>query len=73
VTAPVGPREVKLLGDLASWEVLLVGGGTVHLAAHAYSREESEYVFVALAHATSSYEIKLARVPVELVESITGG
>jgi hypothetical protein len=73
VTLPAGPREVRLTGDLVSWEVFLVGGGTVHLAAHAFSQEKDEYVFVALADGTPPYEVGLARIPVKLVARIIGG
>lgn len=73
MTPSPGPREVRLAGDLVSWEVSLVGGGTLHLAAHAYSQVEEEYVFVALAYGTPPYEVELARVPAKSVAKIRGG
>jgi hypothetical protein len=65
--------EFKISGKLGSWDVSLVGGGTLRLAAHAYSRQESDYVFVALADGRPPYEVELARIPAHLVARITGG
>jgi hypothetical protein len=44
----------------------------VHLAAHAYSQEEDDYVFVALADGAPPGEVELARIPVKLVARIRG-
>jgi hypothetical protein len=65
--------EFKITGELGSWEVSLAAGGTLRLAAHAYSRQEGAYVFVALAEGRPHYEVELARIPEELVVGITGG
>lgn len=67
------PREFKITGELGSWEVSLVGGGTVHLAAHANSEQEGDYVFVALAEGVPDYEVELARIPARLVARVIGG
>jgi hypothetical protein len=67
------PDEFKITRKLGSWEVSLVCGGMVHLAAHAYSQEEGNYVFVALAVGVPDYEIELARIPVDLVTKVIGG
>jgi hypothetical protein len=69
-----GPSsEVRLAGDLGSWEVLLVSGGLLHLKAHAYSQDQDEYIFVALAEGNPRYEVELARIPVPLVARVRGG
>jgi hypothetical protein len=65
--------EIKIIGDLGAWEVALVTGGTLRLAAHAYSLNNGQYVFVALAEGRPNYEIELAVIPEDLVSSITGG
>jgi hypothetical protein len=65
--------EIKIIGDLGAWEVALVTGGTLRLAAHAYSLNNGQYVFVALAEGRPNYEIELAVIPEGLVSSITGG
>ncbi len=70
---PERPHEFKITGELGSWEVSLVSGGILQLAAHAYSRQEGDYVFVALAEGVPHYEVELARIPVELVAKVTGG
>lgn len=70
---PTGLGEVRLAGDLGSWEVFLAGGGVLRLMAHAYSQVQDEYVFVALAEGTPRYEVELARIPVALVARIRGG
>jgi hypothetical protein len=70
---PEIPTEIKIIGDLGVWEVTFVMGGTLRLAAHAYSLNDGHYVFVALAEGRSNYEIKLAVIPEGLVSSITGG
>lgn len=67
------PGEFKITGQLGSWDVSLVDGGTVRLAAHAYSQQEDDYVFVALAEGAPSFEVELARIPVNLVARISGG
>lgn len=64
---------IELGTELGAWEVRLKAGGMVSLAAHAYSREQDDYVFVALAEGTPRYEIELARIPVVLVANIRGG
>jgi hypothetical protein len=63
----------KLAGELGSWDISLVHGGALRLAAHAYSRQEHDYVFVALAEGRPNYEVELARIPVDLVARINGG
>jgi hypothetical protein len=63
----------KIIGELGSWEVSIVSGGTLRLAAHAFSLEGADYVFVALAEGQPHYEIELARIPKELVARIAGG
>jgi hypothetical protein len=73
MTQSEGSAEFKLIGELGSWEVSLVGGLVMRLAAHAYSRQEGEYVFVALAEGTPPIEIELARIPITLVAKIRGG
>jgi hypothetical protein len=45
---PGRSTEIKIIGDLGAWEVALVAGGTLRLAAHAYSLNNGQYVFVAL-------------------------
>jgi hypothetical protein len=70
---PKRPHEFKIAGELGSWEVSLVGGGTLRLAAHAYSQQDGDYVFVALAEGAPHYEVELARIPVELVARVIGG
>jgi hypothetical protein len=67
------PTEIKIIGDLGSWEVALATGGALRLAAHAYSQNNGQYVFVALAEGRPNYEIELAVIPEALVSSITGG
>lgn len=73
MTQPTGSGEVRLAGDLGSWDVFLAAGGVLRLMAHAYSQDEDEYIFVALAEGTPRYEFELARIPVVLVASIRGG
>lgn len=65
--------EVLLAGELGSWEVFLTGGGILRLVAHAYSQDQDEYVFVALAEGNPRYEVELARIPKALVAQIRGG
>jgi hypothetical protein len=45
----------------------------LRLAAHAYSQEQDNYVFVALADGSSGYEIELAWTPVAVVAKVRGG
>jgi hypothetical protein len=45
----------------------------LRLAAHAYSQEQDNYVFVALADGSSGYEIELAWIPVAVVAKVRGG
>jgi hypothetical protein len=73
MTSSAGSGEVRLATPLGSWEVFLEGGGVLFLAAHAYSRELDEYVFVALAEGSSCYEVEIARIPALLVAKICGG
>ena len=70
---PPEELSVRLAGELGSWEVSLVGGGILHLAAHAYSQDQGEYVFVALAEGDPRYEVELARISKSLVARIQGG
>jgi hypothetical protein len=70
---PGRSTEIKIIGDLGAWEVALLAGGTLRLAAHAYSLNNGQYVFVALGEGQSNYEIELAVIPEGLVSSITGG
>ena len=64
---------MRLAGELGTWEVVLSGGGVVRLRAHAYSQEQDEYVFVALAEGTPRFEVELARIPVAIVAKLHGG
>lgn len=70
---PPEELSVRLAGELGSWEVSLASGGILHLAAHAYSQDQDEYVFVALAEGDPRYEVELARIPKSLVARIQGG
>jgi hypothetical protein len=63
----------KITGELGSWCVSLAGGGALRLAAHAYSQQDGDYVFVALAEGRPHYEVELVRIPVDLVVRISGG
>jgi hypothetical protein len=45
----------------------------LRVAAHAFSQEKDEYVFVALADGAPPCEVELARIPVKLVARIVGG
>jgi hypothetical protein len=67
------PSEIKIIGDLGIWEVALMAGGEIQISAQAYSLNEGQYVFVALAEGQPRYEAELARIPKEMVASITGG
>jgi hypothetical protein len=66
------PGQFKISGELSSWDVSLHGGGTLRLAAHAYGRQEGDFVFVALAEGRPRHEVELARIPARLVARITG-
>jgi hypothetical protein len=68
-----GLSGVQLAGELGSWDIFLAGGGKLHLAAHAYSLDQDEYVFVVLAEGNPRYEVELARVPKSIVIRIQGG
>jgi hypothetical protein len=70
---PASQGEVRLAGELGSWEVYLVSGGTLRIAAHGYSREQNDYVFVALAEGTPRFEVELVRIPAALVARVRGG
>jgi hypothetical protein len=73
MTEGTTPIEIRLTGELGTWEVQLVGGGNMHLKAHSYTRQQDAYVFVALAEGSPRYEVELARIPVTLVQRIRGG
>jgi hypothetical protein len=51
---PGRSTEIKIIADLGAWEVALVAGGTLRLAAHAYSLNNGQYVFVALGEGQSN-------------------
>jgi hypothetical protein len=70
---PEGQDGFKIIGELGSWDISLVGGGILRLAAHSYSPQGGDYVFVALAEGRPRFEVELARIPAHLVERMIGG
>jgi hypothetical protein len=64
---------VTITDGLGSWVISLVGGGKLRLAAHAFSRQGDDYIFVVLAEGEPDYEIEIASIPVNLVARIEGG
>jgi hypothetical protein len=67
------PVGFRIVGELGSWDVSLVDGGTLRLAAHAYSQQDGDYVFVALVEGHPHYEVELVRIPAALVVRVRGG
>jgi len=51
----------------------MASGSTITLAAHAYAVEGSDYVFSLLMEGDPCVEVEIARIPTELVASISGG
>jgi len=63
-------RRLELTDELAQWEVTLVSGEVVLVAAHGYGEDEDDYTFSALMVGTPHFEVHLARFPRTAVRRI---
>jgi hypothetical protein len=67
------PTRLELMGELGEWEVRLVTGEAVWLAAHAYTEEQGDHLFSAFLEGEPPIEIPIARIPSKLVAKVRGG
>lgn len=63
-------RRLELTDELLQWEVTLVSGDVVLVAAHGYGEDADEYTFSALMVGTPHFEMHLARFPRAAVRRI---
>ena len=65
--------EATLTGPLGEWQLGLVGGDRIWVAAHAFHEDQGDYIFSVLMRGAPNYEIEVARVPKAIVALIDGG
>lgn len=56
-------RRLELTDELLQWEVVLVSGHVVLVAAHGYGEDADEYTFSALMDGTPRFEVHVATFP----------
>ena len=65
--------ELRIALPLGSWDLTLVTGDHVWLAAHAYSEENGELVFSVLMDGAPAFYVDVFRITAALVSNVDGG
>jgi hypothetical protein len=73
MTTPIDDGRYQLASELGSWRVVLNGGSELTLAAHGYSKEEGDLVFVVLMEGNPCFEVEVARLRAADVATVEGG
>lgn len=67
------PNRLELIGEFADWNVTLVTGEVVQVAAHGFSDEKGTYVFSGFLEGEPPVEVTIAKFPKHTVTKIRGG
>ncbi|MGH2772795.1 MAG: hypothetical protein ACRDIU_06625 [Actinomycetota bacterium] len=66
-------ESLQLATEMGWWTIELVGGGSIQLRAHAFTKVGSEHVFSILMEGEPCFEIDILSIASSLVASVRGG
>jgi hypothetical protein len=65
--------NLEICGELGDWEITLLNGEVLTIAAHGYSEIEQSFEFSILIDGNPRYMLPIIRIPKQIVDKILGG